>query len=155
MKSVLKPLRLFQALGISVLLVLPTMSRADEAEDQIKYRQAVMKAIGGHMGGSSLIVRGRVSHRDQLKIHASGLLSLSQDIPKLFPEGSDFGETQARETVWERWQDFSKAADESKASIEDFVRAVEAGSDSALVAAFKKVGRGCKGCHEDFRQKDE
>ena len=107
------------------------------------------------LGSSSLIVRGRISHRDQLKVHADGILSLSQDIPKLFPEDFDFGETRARETIWERWDDFKKASDKSKTSIESFVRAVEAGDGNNLVATFRKVSEGCKGCHKDFRQKDE
>ncbi len=155
MKSVHIPLSLLRILGVCALLVLPVPSGADEAENQIKYRQAVMKAIGGHMGASSLIVRGKVSHRDQLKVHANGLLSLSRDIAGLFPEGSDFGETEAREIIWEKWDDFRKAADESKAGIENFVRVVETGGDSDLAAAFRRVGKGCRGCHEDFRQKDE
>lgn len=154
MKSIYTPLWLLRALGVCALLVLPAMSGADEAENQIRYRQAVMKAIGGHMGASSLIVRGKVSRRDQLKVHADGLLSLSQDIPRLFPEDSDFGDTLAKEAIWEKWDAFRKAAEESRTGIENFADAVEAGDDSALAAAFREVGKGCKGCHEDFRQKD-
>ncbi len=152
MKFVLKSLPL---LVVCALFILPALSVADEAENQIKYRQAVMKAIGGHMGASALIVRGKISHRDQLKAHADGLLALSRDIPGLFPEGSDFGETEAKEILWERWDDFREASDKSKTSIENFVKAVETGSEDDVVAAFREVGKGCKGCHEDFRQKHE
>ena len=136
-------------------LVLSFSAHATEPENYIKYRQAVMKAIGGHMGASSLIVRGKVTRKSDLKMHVEGLRVLSTDIPALFPEDSDFGETKAKAEVWEKRDEFVKAAEASKKSIIDFAAAVESGKDDAIVAGFKNVGKGCKGCHKDFRQKDE
>jgi cytochrome c556 len=81
--------------------------------------------------------------------------TLSQDIPALFPEDSDFGETRAKPEVWEKREGFKKASDVSRQSIDDLVKAIETGKSGELAAKFKKVGDGCKGCHKDFRQKDE
>jgi cytochrome c556 len=142
-------------LATAFALVMPTIALADESENIIKYRQGVMKAIGGHMSATSLIVRGKVSYKDDLKNHVLALKTLTSDIPGLFPEDSDFGETRAKEEVWGKRDEFVKAADTSKQSIIDLMSAVESGKPDAITANFKQVGEGCKGCHKDFREKDD
>lgn len=143
------------SIGLVAFLLSPLVAVADESEDIIKYRRAVMKAIGGHMSATSLIVRGKISNKAQLRDHADGLKKLSADIPALFPEDSDFGETRAKAEVWDKPEAFKKAADEAITSIDKFLAAVDSGKQDAIAASFKGVGDGCKGCHKDFRQKDE
>jgi len=142
-------------LSIVGLIITPTVLLSAESEDLIKYRRGVMKAIGGHMSATSLIVRGKVPHKGQLKQHVSALKALTSDIPALFPEDSDFGETRAKAEIWEKQEDFAKAAKASNDSIANLLKAVEGGNDGEILAGFKKVGEGCKGCHKDFREKDE
>jgi len=142
-------------IGIAGLIAMPVVSFSAESEDLIKYRRGVMKAVGGHMGATSLIVRGKVPHKDQLKQHVNAMKLLTNDIPALFPEGSDFGETRAKEAVWEKPNEFSKASKTSNDSIANLLKAVEGGKDSEILAGFKKVGEGCKGCHKKFREKEE
>jgi cytochrome c556 len=143
------------SIGLLALMLTPLGAIADGSENAIKYRQAMMKAIGGHMSASSLIVRGKVSHQADLKGHASALKQLSTDIPRLFPEDSDFGETHAKPEIWERWDDFAKAADTFKASAAKFQEVVESGNADNIKTAYKNVGKSCKGCHKDFREKHE
>jgi len=141
---------------MSVALVgVSTLANADQAENYIKYRQAVMKAIGGHMGASTLIVRGKVNPDGDLAMHAEALAKLSRQITRLFPEGSDFGETKAKESVWQDWAKFEKAADAARDATAVFAEAAASGDEARISAAHKEVGKSCKGCHEDFRQKDD
>lgn len=142
-------------IGIAGLITMPAVSLSAESEDLIKYRRGTMKAIGGHMSATSLIVRGKVPHKGQLKQHVNALKLLTNDIPALFPEDSDFGETRAKAEVWEKPDDFIKAAKTANDSIASLLKAVEGGNDSEILAGFKKVGEGCKGCHKNFREKDE
>lgn len=135
--------------------VIATPVVADEAENYIKYRQAMMKAIGGHMGSSSQIVRGKVNPEGDLAMHARALAALNSNLTRLFPEGSDFGETKAKEAIWEDWAKFEKAADAGKQATAAFADAVESGDEEKIAASFKDVGKSCKGCHKDFRQKDD
>jgi len=142
------------AMGAAIL-VCASGVQAEEPENYIKYRQAMMKAIGGHTSAASQIVRGKVSPGDDLLMHALALAELSRNIPRLFPEGSDFGETKAKEAIWENRVKFEEAAEASKKANADFAAAA-AGDDPRQIAnAFKAVGDGCKGCHKDFRQKDD
>ena len=133
-----------------VVAATPFAAAEEESEDQIKYRQAVMEAIGGHTSAASLIARGLIE-RDELALHARALQTLTADIPALFPEGSDFGDTRAKDEIWEEWDDFVEASNASKASAEKLVAAVESGGD--IAGAFRDVGDGCKGCHRQFRRR--
>ena len=140
-------------LGAAILV--GANAQAGEPENYIKYRQAVMKAIGGHTGAASQIVRGKVAPEGALAMHAKALADLSTNITQLFPEGSDFGETKAKEVIWEQWDKFEKAAVASKQATAAFSEAAASGDAERISAAFKDVGKSCKGCHKDFRQKDD
>lgn len=141
---------------IFAALVAGTMNvHAEEPENYIKYRQAMMKAIGGHTGAASQIVRGKVAPEGDLVMHALALAELSRQIPRLFPEGSDFGETKAREEIWSQWEKFEQAAENTKKATASFSAAAAGGDPRQIANAFKEVGKSCKGCHKDFRQKDD
>ena len=60
------------------------------ADDEVeaKYRQSVMKSIGGHMASMGAILKNQV-HMDDLVVHANGLAGLAGIAPEVFPEGSN------------------------------------------------------------------
>ena len=142
-------------LATIALLATSQFASAESPENYIKYRQAMMKAIGGHMGASSQILRGKVSPEGHLAMHADALAALSANLTALFPEGSDFGETKAKAEIWDNWSTFEKAAANSKQATAEFAAAVASGDAERIKAAQKAVGKSCKGCHKDFREKDE
>ena len=143
------------ALMIAALLASTTSAQAEEPENYIKYRQAMMTAIGGHNGAATQIMRGKVDPEGDLVMHANALAALSSDIPGLFPEGSDFGETKAKDEIWSQWDKFEQAANEAKMATAAFSEAVSSGDADRIAKTFKDVGDSCKGCHKEFRQKDD
>lgn len=140
---------------LAALMVITTTSQADEPENYIKYRKAMMKAVGGHMTSASQIVRGKVSPEGDLAMHAQALAALTSNLTRLFPEGSDFGETEAKAEIWDNWEKFEKAAMNAKDATAQFAEAVAGGDKKKIAAAHKTVGKGCKGCHDDFREESE
>lgn len=140
---------------IAGLSVCAAVAHAAEPEDYIKYRQAVMTAIGGHNGAASQIVRGKVSPPGALAMHADALAALSTDLASLFPEGSDFGETRAKAEIWSDRPAFEKAAADAKNATAAFAAAVGSGDAERIAAAYKDMGETCKGCHKEFREKDD
>ncbi len=145
----------YTSLLLAGLLATTATVQAADPENYIKYRQAVMKAIGGHMGATGQIVRGKVPEDAELALHAQALADLSADLTRLFPEGSDFGETEAKAAIWEDPAKFEQAANTARDATAAFAAAVKGGDSDKIAAARKDVGKSCKGCHEDFRQKDE
>jgi len=144
-------------LGALVLLLgtLGTVLAEADPESVIKYRRASMKSLGGHMGAMAQIVRGRVDYRDQLVPHAEAVAAVSKTTLKLFPEGSDFGETRAKEAVWEKWAAFEKAAGKAEKAAADFLATAKGADQAAVGKAFKALSDACKGCHKSFREKEE
>ena len=126
---------------------------AADSEEVIKYRQAAMKALGGHTTAMAQIVRGKVPFGGQLDGHAQAAASLTKDIPAMFPAGSDFGESDARPEVWKKRPEFEKAAGDSGKAAEALAAAVRSGDSAAGGRAFDGFAQTCKGCHQNFRAK--
>ncbi len=146
------------ALSVSLASLLTSVATAEElsmeqAEAAIQYRQSVMKAIGGLMGTSVGQLRDGFTYGPDLKQVASALQALTGDIPALFPEGSDFGETDAKPEVWEKRAGFEKASTDMRKQVDGFAAAVRTGDRKKMLGAFKNMGDACKACHEDFRVK--
>lgn len=126
-----------------------------EPEDLIKYRQSVMKSIGGHMGAAALIMRGKVDYLPQLIDHARALAATTNGIDDIFPEASALGETRAKSEVWENPEEFKKAVEDAQQAADAFLAAVESDNQEDMATRFKALGDTCKGCHDDFREKEE
>jgi cytochrome c556 len=97
-------------LGMSLLFGAVGLSAQSEPEDLIKYRQNLMRAQAGHLGAMVQIINGGAALRSQLPLHARNLHTLTGFLVNVFPEDSDFGETRAREEIWEDFDAFSEAA---------------------------------------------
>lgn len=127
---------------------------AQDAEDIIKYRQGVMKSVGGHMAAAGLIVQGKVGFSDDLAQHAESIARSLSKAEALFPKGSDFGETRALDAVWKKPDDFKKVAARGGAAAAEFAKAAKAGDKTAMGAKFKDLGDACKACHKDYRKEE-
>ena len=141
--------------GLLLTVLAPLALSAAEPEDIIKYRRNVMKSIGGHTSAAGAIVQGKVDYKAHLAEHARALQAMTKDIPGLFPKDSDFGDTNAKDGVWSKRAEFEKAANNVKTKVEAFAKAVQGGKQDAIVASFKDMGEGCKGCHKDFRKEEK
>jgi len=153
----MKQVNLRGLLAIVSLLMMssPLVLQAAEPEDIIKYRQSVMKAVGGHTGAAGAIVQGKVDYKSDLVEHAHALQVLTRDIPGLFPKDSDFGETRAKDGVWKDRANFEKHAKDAKTKANAFAKAAIGSDQKAIVASFKELGESCKACHKEFRKEEK
>jgi cytochrome c556 len=140
-------------LGLSIQTTL-----ADEADPEkvIKYRQNFMSAIKEHNSNIKSIVKGDVPFKGQLLLHINTLEAMLAEVGNLFPEGSDFGDTSARDAVWEKPEEFQQAVKKAQKAIAD-LKAVAAGGDLEKTAESHKhfAKAACGGCHKPFRKKDD
>ena len=154
-----------QRLGIILVLGLLAItvgavpaSAADEPSNLIKYRKAMMTAIGGHMGALGAMAKGEVSFTDEAILHARAINDMSQSLLRLFPEGSGYEvdkKTNALPAVWERWADFESAVKALQDESAQMVTVAESGDDAAFREQVGALGRdGCSNCHDDFRYKE-
>jgi cytochrome c556 len=122
---------------------------------EIKYRKAVMKSIGGHMGAMAGILKSETANKANLAVHAQGMAALSNIAGSVFPKGSDFGETEALPVIWEKPDEFAKAAKMFQGAAANLEKASMSGDMAQFGQAFGELGKTCKNCHENFREKKQ
>ena len=127
------------------------------SENVIKYRQNVMRSIGGHTGAIAAVVKGEVEFGSHVSAHAESIAATSQLIVDMFPEGTLTGaDTRAKPEIWQDWDDFRAKANDLQTAADALVGVVNGGGDaSAIEAAFGDVGKACGGCHRPFRTRQE
>jgi cytochrome c556 len=128
---------------------------AAEAEDLIKYRKSVMKAIGGHTAAIFAIAGGKVDNQAHLAAHVSGLAASAMMVKDVFPADSAAGETEAKPEIWQQTDDFAAAVKQFEDAAGNLAGVVEAGNMDAMGDALKALGGSCKNCHDNFRVKKE
>ena len=127
-----------------------------DPEDIIKYRQDIMTLIKHHNSSIKAIVKGKVPFTDHLDMHVSSLETLFAELGRLFPEGSDFGDTSAKDEVWEQPEKFSKAVKDAQQALSTFKAITSKGDMAKSETARKKFSKAsCGSCHKAFRKKDE
>lgn len=132
--------------AVALAAALPSVA----SQGDMDYRQHTMGAIGGHMQALGDILRGKVDHADHLPVHAAALASLAEITPTLFPAGSG-GETDALPAIWENPEDFAERLEAFKEAAAGLSAAAETGG--GVMAATRKLGQACKGCHDSYRRK--
>lgn len=143
------------AIAVSAIALSVGTAFTVHADDSaaIKYRQAVMRAVGGHTGGAFAIMKGQVPYKDNLLAHAIGLDQMARILPSAFEQKTQGGETRAKADIWEDAAGFQEKIREIQTATADFLAAVESGDQAAAREKLGPVGESCKGCHRKFREK--
>lgn len=146
------------ACAASVMLLVGSAQAANEPAALIAYRQATMKAIGGHMGALGAFAKGEVDFVDDVAGHAHAINELSKGLARLFPEGSgkEAGETRALPKIWEDWAGFEAAIKRLSDESAKLAEVAKGGDSAAIAAQIGELGKkGCGGCHKPYREAKE
>jgi cytochrome c556 len=108
--------------------------------------------MSGHLGALGVIAKGGVPFQQLAVAHARALLVLSASIPKMFPPGSDFGETDAKAEIWSQPVEFEQAAGLAAKRADALFSAAQNGDQATLSVSVKELGEACKRCHDKFRE---
>ena len=82
------------------------------------------------------------------------IVALEADFEKLFPPGSDQGDTKALPAVWSDRSGFETASHNLTTQATKLAAAAAAGkSPDEIKAAFGDLGKACGGCHNSYRAK--
>jgi cytochrome c556 len=116
-----------------------------ERQENRKQTAAAMRAIKGIIDA-----KGPTAGAGE---QAAKLKTLEPAFDKMFPAGSDKGETKALPTVWSDWAGFQAASKNAEAAFDKLATAAGSGDMAALTVAFGDAGKACGACHEKFRAK--
>lgn len=132
--------------------VLVSAHAGHTAEGIIGYRVAVMQAIGGHTQALGAIIKKEVAFSEDARLHAQALAALAPLAGKIFPAGSDKGETDALPVIWEKPDAFRKEVAAFEAAAASLGKVADA-APAAMAAEFSTLLKSCKSCHDSFRKK--
>lgn len=146
--------RIASNLALMFLVLAGTMAQAATPEDVIKYRQAVMETMAGHMVAITMIFGGQIDAQSHLAGHVDAVAAASTELAHMFPAGSDVGKTDALPLIWQEGNRFEEASEAAVQATTQLREAVDSGERAAIGRAIKATGDSCKGCHDRYRQKD-
>ena len=124
------------------------------AEDVVKTREADMKEMGKSLKAIKGIIDSEGNAADVVA-PANKIVEVAALIPSLFPKGSDQGKTGALPAIWEKWDEFTKHADDLKNEASMLASAGQSGDIATVRAQFDKTAKVCGACHKDFRKKED
>ena len=120
--------------------------------DVIKERQENRKQVAAAMR----TVKGVVESKGDTKAvveAAAKMKTLENAFVKLFPPGSDKGDTKALPTVWSDTAGFQAASKNAEAAYDKLAVAAGSGDLAAVKEAFDNTGKACGACHTKYRAK--
>lgn len=149
--------RLVQAaimIGLGASLTTIQTTQAHEgASGVVKQRMMAMKDMADGTKELSLMVTGKKAYdAKRVKVIAAMIKGHADEIPNLFPKGTDGHPSEATAKIWTHWDDFKGHA-EKLAELADGLASTAQNGKTAAIGSFAKIGKTCSGCHEDYRTK--
>lgn len=120
-------------------------------DDVVFDRQRVMKVQGAMW--TDIQNKFKAGNIEAIAPNAEVIAITALQIPTLFPEGSLTEKSKAKPEVWQRRDEFDKAAKNLAVWSERLRDASKAKDEKAVADIMKDYGRvGCGSCHTPFRQ---
>lgn len=141
-------LKLLAGVFFSVL-TLAVSTQVFAQADVIQKRQDAMKANSA----AAKAIKGAVETKDYATVEAKAkdIMGTADKIVSLFPKGSTTGKTKAKPEIWEKSDDFSKAAKNLSKAASELASAAKAGNADDVDVKVKALGEACNSCHKQFR----
>lgn len=143
---------------IGLSFMIPAFAAKDPNLKAIKARQGVMQLRSFNAGPMFGMAKGKVEYDAELAgMLANNLLMMTKiNIGRAWPKGTDNvaykGKTAALPEVWST---YPEVAEKGKAYVKAVTElaAVAGNGVDALKSKIGALGKSCKGCHDDFREK--
>jgi cytochrome c556 len=120
-----------------------------ERMDLMKRQQKDMKLIGDMARGKQLFDAMKASEA------ARDLAITSKRISDLFPAGSNGHPSDAKDEIWQSWDDFTAHASDLGERADALAASLGGSGDKDWKGAFQKMTDACKSCHKTFRAESE
>jgi cytochrome c556 len=131
------------------ILALAVSTQVFAQADVIQKRQDAMKGNSA----AAKAIKGAVETKDYATVEAKAkdIGGTADKIVSLFPKGSTTGKTKAKPEIWEKPDDFSKAAKNLNKAASELASAAKAGNADDVDVKVKALGEACNSCHKQFR----
>ena len=132
--------------AVVAVFAAPAVVHADN-QDDIAYRQAIMKTLGQNAASIGMILQGKAP-AENFATHAAILAIAANAGADAFTPKVAGGESKP--DVWAKWDDFSKKMNDFAAATADLAKTAAADPNAAKGKVQATLGQ-CKGCHDAYR----
>ena len=158
MKTTLKRKLIVAGTAVSLLAVSATSfahgGEEEKRSAESQYRHDVMMLAKYAIGNIVQHFQGKADQEGDVAKLAEVMAlsaSMSKAAFKKDIRGSE-GHTEAKDHIWDNWDDFAARADKYEADTAAFAEAAKTGDMSLIGPAFKKAASNCKSCHDEYRK---
>ena len=120
-------------------------------EKMVDARQSKMGRGGGTVAALKNAAESADSDLTAFAPRVEALIQWADELPTLFPAGTDVAGTDARPEVWSDPAGFQAAAERFKTATRALAAPLAAGDRPALLAAINAVRESCSGCHAGYK----
>jgi len=137
----------FRVLALGAMFVLWSAGVYADEQDDIDYRQHIMKTMGEQTALLDMILQHKAPS-DNFAVHAKVLAISAAMAKKSFDSKAAGG--NAKPAVWAGWADFNKRMDALAAATDDLAKSAASGGVAAAGAKVPAVLVSCKSCHDEY-----
>lgn len=120
--------------------------------DPIKERKDNRQELRKAMGAVKAVVDAKGDPKSVVPI-AENMVKIEAAHVKLYPAGSDKGETKALPAIWTDMAGFQAASKNASDAMGKLAQVAASGDIAAVGAQFGAVGGACQACHDKYRGK--
>ena len=148
----------FYLLLAGLVLTVPSYAADDPNLKLLKARQGEMQLRSYNVGPLFGMAKGKMEYDAALASKLANNLKtqLSLDIGSAWKQGTDIeaypGKTTALGKIWSTYPEISNYGKKYAQAVNELAAAAGNGLD-ALKPKISEVGKACKGCHDEFREK--
>lgn len=154
MNRLIRPTLLAALGGAALAAAMPAAAQFAKPEDAIKYRKAGMTVMAAHFGRVAGMANGKIPFDAKAVAENAEVAAYMSKLPFAgFVPGTDKGETKAKPEIWTEMDKFRGGATKMQDEMAKLNVAAKGGDMATIKAAAGEVGKTCKGCHDDFRNK--
>lgn len=119
-------------------------------------RHEGFETIGDSFKGIMDKLKAGESLDEDMAAAAMTINEYAQKLETWFPEGSgpEAGKTEAKAEIWQQPEEFAAKRETLVSRAAKLAELAAAGDAAGFAAQAKELGGACKGCHDQFRQKD-
>ncbi len=147
---------------LAIALAAPSLTLAQQApkpEQLIKWRQSVFQTIAWNSARIKANVEGESFNKDEVQKSASVIAALANSgLGGLFAPGTEAGkgwhDTLAKPELFKEGSKVGERANDFNREAGELVKVAAGGDQAATKTQFGKLGRACKACHDDFKNKE-
>ncbi|WP_286829524.1 MULTISPECIES: c-type cytochrome [Kordiimonas] len=132
---------------------LPAFSHGDDRFHESQVRHDVMEVFGKGFGKISKIMKGEEGSPADFPAIAADMADAASKTKASFEKDTRgmHGFTEAKDNIWENWDDFAERLDKMETDAQAFLAAANSGDMAQIGPAMKELGSNCKSCHDKYK----